>query len=61
MIAELSSLLHICQTSQALTGPMYLVGGRLSYADVLLLECSLMLEEKFPGMFADFPSVKVNV
>uniref|UniRef100_A0A3Q4BB63 Glutathione S-transferase n=1 Tax=Mola mola TaxID=94237 RepID=A0A3Q4BB63_MOLML len=43
---------------KALTGPMYLVGGRLSYADVLLLECSLMLEEKFPGMFADFPSVK---
>ncbi|XP_037127724.1 glutathione S-transferase, alpha tandem duplicate 1 [Syngnathus acus] len=37
---------------------IYLVGGRLSVADVLLMECTLMLEEKFVGIFADFPNVK---
>ncbi|KAF3842167.1 hypothetical protein F7725_024118 [Dissostichus mawsoni] len=31
---------------KALSGPIYLVGGRLSCADVQLLECTLMLEEK---------------
>lgn len=43
---------------KALTGPVYLVGAKLSYADVLLLECTLMLEEKFPAILKDFPSVK---
>ncbi|XP_004077240.1 glutathione S-transferase A4 [Oryzias latipes] len=43
---------------KALSGPVYLVGGKLSYADVLLLECTLMLEEKFTGILGDFPSVK---
>ncbi|XP_042358418.1 glutathione S-transferase A4-like [Plectropomus leopardus] len=43
---------------KALTGPMYLVGGKLSCADVQLLECTLMLEEKFAGILADFPNVK---
>lgn len=28
-------------------------------ADVLLLECTLMLEEKFCGILADFPNIKV--
>ncbi|XP_049592994.1 glutathione S-transferase A4 [Syngnathus scovelli] len=37
---------------------IYLVGGRLSVADVLLMECTLMLEEKFVGILADFPNVK---
>ncbi len=48
-------------SSQALTGPVHLVGGKLSCADVELLECTLMLEEKFPAILADFPSLKVNV
>ncbi|XP_074531924.1 glutathione S-transferase alpha-5-like [Halichoeres trimaculatus] len=43
---------------KALTGTVYLVGGRLSMADVLLLECSLMLEEEFPGILNDFSKVK---
>ncbi|TKS85478.1 Glutathione S-transferase [Collichthys lucidus] len=43
---------------KALSGPIYLVGGKLSRADVQLLECTLMLEEKFPGILADFPNVK---
>lgn len=37
------------------------MGGKLSLADVLLLECTLMLEEKFPDILKDFPNVKVNV
>nr|XP_057914644.1 glutathione S-transferase A2-like [Doryrhamphus excisus]XP_057914645.1 glutathione S-transferase A2-like [Doryrhamphus excisus]XP_057914646.1 glutathione S-transferase A2-like [Doryrhamphus excisus] len=37
---------------------IYLVGGKLSLADVLLLECTLMLEEKFPGILGDFRNVK---
>ncbi|KAM9365103.1 glutathione S-transferase alpha I-like isoform 2-T2 [Pholidichthys leucotaenia] len=43
---------------KALTGPVYLVGGKLSMADVLLLECTLMLEERFVGIMGDFPNVK---
>nr|ABW24669.1 glutathione S-transferase [Paralichthys olivaceus] len=43
---------------KALSGPVYLVGGKLSCADVQLLECTLMLEEKFPGILSDFPNVK---
>uniref|UniRef100_A0A1A7X9T1 Glutathione S-transferase n=1 Tax=Iconisemion striatum TaxID=60296 RepID=A0A1A7X9T1_9TELE len=43
---------------KALSGPVYLVGGKLSLADVLLLECTLMLEEKFPAILADFPNIK---
>ncbi|XP_042370116.1 glutathione S-transferase A4-like, partial [Plectropomus leopardus] len=43
---------------KALTGPVYLVGGKLSFADVQLLECTLMLEEKFVGILADFRNVK---
>ncbi|KAF3708301.1 Glutathione S-transferase 3 [Channa argus] len=43
---------------KALTGPVYLVGGKLSCADVLLTECTLMLEEKFPAILSDFPNVK---
>uniref|UniRef100_A0A8C6NS55 Glutathione S-transferase n=1 Tax=Nothobranchius furzeri TaxID=105023 RepID=A0A8C6NS55_NOTFU len=43
---------------KALSGPVYLVGGKLSLADVQLLECTLMLEEKFPAILADFPNTK---
>ncbi|XP_029305595.1 glutathione S-transferase 3-like [Cottoperca gobio] len=43
---------------KALSGPIYLVGGKLSSADVLLFECTLMLEEKFAGILAEFPNVK---
>ncbi|XP_074531634.1 glutathione S-transferase A4-like [Halichoeres trimaculatus] len=43
---------------KALTGTVYLVGGRMSMADVQLLECSLMLEEEFPGILSDFSNVK---
>merc|ERR1739838_948555 len=43
---------------KALCGPTYLVGGKLSCADVELLECTLMLEEKFPGILSQFPNVK---
>lgn len=43
---------------KVLSGPVYLVGGKLTYADVLLLECTLMLEETFTGILADFPNVK---
>ncbi|XP_028324663.1 glutathione S-transferase A2-like [Gouania willdenowi] len=43
---------------KALTGPVYLVGGKLSCADVYLLECTLMLEEKFAGILKDFGNVK---
>lgn len=43
---------------KALAGPIYLVGGQLSCADVELLECTLMLEEKFPGILAQFSNVK---
>ncbi|XP_030603511.1 glutathione S-transferase A2-like [Archocentrus centrarchus] len=43
---------------KALTGPVYLVGGKLSLADVLLVECTLMLEEKFPAILKDFSNVK---
>ncbi|KAM8858620.1 glutathione S-transferase 3-like [Spinachia spinachia] len=43
---------------KALSGPIYLVGGKLSCADVQLLECTLMLEEKFPDILAEFRNVK---
>ncbi|KAG7512284.1 glutathione S-transferase A4-like [Solea senegalensis] len=43
---------------KALCGPIYLVGGELSRADVHLLECSLMLEEKLPGILSEFPNIK---
>ncbi|KAI3363138.1 hypothetical protein L3Q82_011790 [Scortum barcoo] len=43
---------------KALSESVHLVGGKLSCADVELLECTLMLEEKFPAILADFPNVK---
>ncbi|XP_060942760.1 glutathione S-transferase A4-like [Limanda limanda] len=43
---------------KALSGPVYLVGGKLSCADVQLMECTRMLEEKFPAILADFRNVK---
>ncbi|XP_036980224.1 glutathione S-transferase 3-like isoform X3 [Acanthopagrus latus] len=43
---------------KVLSGQIYLVGGKLSVADVLLLECTLMLEEKFVGILGGFPNVK---
>ncbi|XP_072247193.1 glutathione S-transferase, alpha tandem duplicate 1 [Leuresthes tenuis] len=43
---------------KALAGHVYLVGGELSCADVLLLECTLMLEERFPAILADFPNIQ---
>uniref|UniRef100_A0A8C6U1R2 glutathione transferase n=1 Tax=Neogobius melanostomus TaxID=47308 RepID=A0A8C6U1R2_9GOBI len=43
---------------KALSEQTYLVGGKLTYADVLLLEGTLMLEEKFPSILADFSNVK---
>ncbi|XP_056148427.1 glutathione S-transferase, alpha tandem duplicate 1 [Lampris incognitus] len=43
---------------KALTGATYLVGGALSCADVELLECSLMLEERVPEILTQFPNVK---
>ncbi|XP_041803246.1 glutathione S-transferase A4-like [Chelmon rostratus] len=43
---------------KVLSGNIYLVGGKLSCADVQLLECTLMLEEKFPGILGDFRNVK---
>ncbi|KAM3606949.1 uncharacterized protein V6R79_026232 [Siganus canaliculatus] len=43
---------------KALCGSTYLVGGKLSMADVLLLESTLMLEEKFPEILANFSNIK---
>ncbi|CAJ1067549.1 glutathione S-transferase-like [Xyrichtys novacula] len=43
---------------KALTQTVHLVGGKLSMADVLLTECTLMLEEQFPGILADFRNIK---
>ncbi|XP_042289130.1 glutathione S-transferase, alpha tandem duplicate 1 [Thunnus maccoyii] len=43
---------------KALSGQIYLVGGKLSCADVMLLECVLMLEEKFPEILSEFPNIK---
>ncbi|XP_047458500.1 glutathione S-transferase 3-like [Mugil cephalus] len=43
---------------KALSGCAHLVGGKLSSADVLLLESTLMLEEKFPAILSDFPNIK---
>lgn len=53
-------LINVCYTFQVLAGQIYLAGGKLTYADVLLLECTLMLEEKFTGILADFPNTKVQ-
>ncbi|XP_073337511.1 glutathione S-transferase 3-like [Pagrus major] len=43
---------------KVLSGQIYLVGGKISVADVLLFECTLMLEEKFAGILGDFRNVK---
>ncbi|XP_028324668.1 glutathione S-transferase alpha-1-like isoform X1 [Gouania willdenowi] len=43
---------------KALTGAVYLVGGKFSCADVYLLECTLMLEESFVGILKDFGNLK---
>ncbi|XP_041645539.1 glutathione S-transferase 3-like [Cheilinus undulatus] len=43
---------------KALSDAVYLVGGKMSMADVQLLECTLMLEEKFSGILGDFPNIK---
>ncbi|XP_023145331.1 glutathione S-transferase, alpha tandem duplicate 1 [Amphiprion ocellaris] len=43
---------------KAVTGPVYLVGGRVTCADVLLVECTLMLEERFCDILRDFDSLK---
>ncbi|XP_068613203.1 glutathione S-transferase 3-like [Brachionichthys hirsutus] len=43
---------------KVLSGLIYLVRGKVSCADVQLLECTLMLEERFPGILRDFPNVK---
>ncbi|KAM8852389.1 glutathione S-transferase alpha-4-like [Synchiropus picturatus] len=43
---------------KALCEGIHLVGGRMTCADVLLMECSLMLEEKFPGILGDFRNIK---
>ncbi|XP_028982744.1 glutathione S-transferase, alpha tandem duplicate 1 [Betta splendens] len=43
---------------KVLSGSIYLVGGKLSMADVLLVETSLMLEEKFPAILSAFPNIK---
>ncbi|CAL8359945.1 unnamed protein product [Boreogadus saida] len=43
---------------KVVSGSIFLVGGQLSCADVQLMECSLMLEEKFPGILAQFPNIK---
>jgi len=43
---------------KALNDADYLVGGKMSRADVLLLECTLMLEEEFAGILEDFCNVK---
>lgn len=43
---------------KALSGSTYLVGDALSCADVHLIDCTLMLEETFPEILADFPNIK---
>ncbi|XP_068424396.1 glutathione S-transferase 3-like [Clinocottus analis] len=43
---------------KALSGPIFLVGGKISCADVQLLECTLMLEENFAGILKDFSNIK---
>ncbi|CAJ1067524.1 glutathione S-transferase-like [Xyrichtys novacula] len=43
---------------KVLCDTVHLVGGKHSMADVLLTECTLMLEEKFPGILADFRNIK---
>ncbi|XP_075874808.1 glutathione S-transferase A4-like [Nelusetta ayraudi] len=43
---------------KVLIDTVHLVGGKLSLADVLLTECTLMLEELFAGILGDFPNTK---
>lgn len=43
---------------KALAETVYLVGGKLSLADVMLTECTLMLEELFTGILGDFRNIK---
>ncbi|CAG09409.1 unnamed protein product, partial [Tetraodon nigroviridis] len=43
---------------KVLSETVHLVGGKTSMADVLLLECTLMLEERFCGILGDFPNIK---
>ncbi|XP_062286203.1 glutathione S-transferase, alpha tandem duplicate 1 [Scomber scombrus] len=43
---------------KGLSGHMYLVGGKLSCADVLLLECTLTLQENLPEILSEFPNIK---
>ncbi|MBN3309507.1 GSTA3 transferase, partial [Amia calva] len=43
---------------KALASSDYLVGNQLSCADVHLLECILMLEEKFPSVLSNFPRLQ---
>ncbi|XP_022061009.2 glutathione S-transferase, alpha tandem duplicate 1 [Acanthochromis polyacanthus] len=43
---------------KAVTEKVYLVGGRVTCADVLLLECTLMLEECFCDILRDYDSLK---
>ncbi|XP_008295786.1 glutathione S-transferase 3-like [Stegastes partitus] len=43
---------------KAVTGPVYLVGGRVTCADVLLFECILMLEEKFCDILKEYDSLR---
>ena len=52
--------LHVWFNLQAVSGSIFLVGEQLSCADVQLMECTLMLEEKFPGILAQFPNIKVQ-
>ncbi|XP_056466208.1 glutathione S-transferase Yc-like [Gadus chalcogrammus] len=46
---------------KAVSGSIFRVGGQLSCADVQLMECSLMLEERLPGILAQFPNIKVQL
>ncbi|XP_028846640.1 glutathione S-transferase 3-like [Denticeps clupeoides] len=43
---------------KALAGSQFLVGGKMSCADVHLIEATLMLQEKFPAIISSFPNVK---
>lgn len=43
---------------KVLIDTVHLVGGKVSLADVLLTECTLMLEELFVGILGDFRNIK---
>lgn len=43
---------------KAISGSQYLVGDKLSRADVHLMEATLMLEELFPTILSTFPNLK---